>query len=403
MTIRTIRGGLTAVAGIRAAGLWAGIKPTKKPDLALIVSDRPATAAGLFTRNRFQAPPLALTRRHLRTGRLQAIVVNSGNANACTGRSGLAAAEATAREAARLLGLPARLVAVASTGVIGVPLPIARIHRALPRLIDRLSSTGSRNAARAIMTTDMTPKEVALQARVGGRLIRVGGIAKGAGMVHPQMATMLAFLATDAHLSAPLLRHALARAADASFHAITIDGDTSTNDLALCLATSTAGGPPLRAGTSAYRQFCHLLAEACRRLARQMVEDAEGATKLIAVAVEGAATPAQARTVAAAVARSLLVKTAFYGQDPNWGRIMAAIGASGAAVREDQITMAFGPVTIMRHGVSAGPTAQRRAARILRHREIPVRITVGRGRGGATIWTSDLTDAYVRINAHYRS
>ncbi len=387
---------------IRAAGLWAGIKPTKAPDLALIVSDRPAAAAGLFTRNRFQAPPLQLTQRHLRNGRLQAIVINSGNANACTGAAGLRHAETMARETARLLGLPIADVAVASTGVIGVPLPIDRIRRALPRLVAALSPTGGRHAARAIMTTDTRPKEVALQARIGGRLIRIGGIAKGGGMVHPNMATMLAFLATDASLSASLLRRALAEAADGSFHAITID-DMSTNDLVLCLATGGAGGPALRAQSASYRQFSTLLTKACHHLALQMVGDAEGGTKVIQITVQGAATSTQARVIGMAVARSPLVKTAFYGEDPNWGRIMAAIGASGAAVRERDVSIAFGPVTMVRGGQSAGAAVERQAARILRNREVPVRITVGRGRGRATIWTSDLTNAYVRINAHYRT
>ena len=402
MRIRTIRGGLTAVDGIRAAGVWAGIKPVTIPDLALIVSDRPAVAAGLFTRNRFQAPPLRLTRRHLRDGRLQAIIVNSGNANACTGAQGLRDAGTMARDTARLLGLPLSSVAVASTGVIGVALPIGRIRRALPRLAAALSPTGGSRAARAIMTTDTRPKEVSLEARIGGRMIRVGGIAKGGGMVHPQMATMLAFLATDAPIAAPLLKRALREAADGSFHAITID-DMSTNDLVLCLATGGSGGPSLAGRGPAYRQFCVLLTEACQRLALQMIADAEGGTKIVRITVRGAATPAQARAIAMAVARSPLVKTAFYGEDPNWGRIMAAIGASGAAVRERDVSIAFGPVTMVRGGRSAGAVAERRAARVLHAREIPVRIAVGRGRGAATIWTSDLTDGYVRINAHYRT
>jgi glutamate N-acetyltransferase/amino-acid N-acetyltransferase len=403
MRMHAIPGGLTAVEGIWATGLWAGIKPAKRPDLALIVSARPATAAGLFTRNRFQAPPLRLTRRHLRDGRLRAVIINSGNANACTGPAGLRHAETMGREVARLLGLTATEVAVASTGVIGVVLPIDRIRRALPRLIASLSRSGSRDAARAIMTTDTKPKEVALQARIGGRLIRIGGIAKGGGMVHPRMATMLAFLATDAAISAGLLRRALAQAADGSFHAITID-DMSTNDLVLCLATGGAGAAPLlRTNSSSYRQFCAMLTEACHRLALQMVGDAEGGTKIIQITVQGGATALQARAMAMAVARSPLVKTAFYGEDPNWGRIMAALGSSGAAVRESDISIAFGPVTIVRGGQSAGPGAERRAARVLRNREISVRVTVGRGRGSATIWTSDLTDAYVRINAHYRT
>jgi glutamate N-acetyltransferase / amino-acid N-acetyltransferase len=402
MRIRTLRGGLTAVDGIRAAGLWAGIKPTRKPDLAMIVADRPAIAAGLFTRNRFQAPPLLLTRRHLRDGRLQAIIVNSGNANACTGRAGLRDAETMAFDTARLLGLPVTAVAVASTGVIGVPLPVDHIRRALPRLVAALSPTGGRRAAQAIMTTDTRHKEVALEARIGGRLVRIGGIAKGGGMVHPNMATMLAFLATDAPVGAPLLRRAMRQAADHSFHAITID-DMSTNDLVLCLATGGAGGAAFRAGGAAYRQFCALLTEACHRLALQMVGDAEGGTKIIRVTVQGASTPGQARAMALAVARSPLVKTAFYGEDPNWGRIMAAIGAAGVAVRERDVSIAYGPVTMVRGGRSAGLAAERQAARALREHEIPVRISVGRGRGRATIWTSDLTNAYVRINAHYRT
>lgn len=383
-------------------GLWAGIKPVRHPDLALIVADRPAAAAGLFTRNHFQAPPLQLTRRHLRNGRLQAIIVNSGNANACTGQAGLRDAETMARDTARLLGLPTNAVAVASTGVIGVPLPIDRIRRALPRLAAELSPTGGHRAALAIMTTDTRSKEVALEARIGGRPIRIGGIAKGGGMVHPNMATMLAFLATNAPVGAPLLRRAMRHAADQSFHAITIDA-MSTNDLVLCLATGGMGGAAWRANGASYRQFCALLTEACRQLALQMVGDAEGGTKIIQITVQGASTPADARRMALAVARSPLVKTAFYGEDPNWGRIMAAVGAAGVAVRERDVSIAFGPMTIVRNGTSAGLAAERQAARTLHKHEIPVLITVGRGRGRATIWTSDLTDAYVRINAHYRT
>jgi len=368
----------------------------------MIVADRPAIAAGLFTRNCFQAPPLLLTLRHLRDGRLQAIIINSGNANACTGRAGLRDAETMALDTARLLGLPVTAVAVASTGVIGVPLPVNRIRLALPRLVAALSPTGGRRAAQAIMTTDTRPKEVALEAQIGGRLIRIGGIAKGGGMVHPNMATMLAFLATNAPIGAPVLRRAMIQAADDSFHAITID-DMSTNDLVLCLATGGAGGAAWRANGAFYRQFCALLTEACHRLALQMVGDAEGGTKIIQITVLGASTPAQARAMALAVARSPLVKTAFYGEDPNWGRIMAAIGAAGVAVRERDVSIAFGPVTMVRGGQSAGAAMERRAARVLRAREIPVRIVVGHGRGRATIWTSDLTHAYVRINAHYRT
>ena len=403
MRITTIAGGLTCVEGIRAAGLFAGIKPATAPDLALIVSDRPAVAAALFTRNHFQAPPLILTRRHLRRGRLQAIVVNSGNANACTGARGLTDAQTLTHDAARLLGIPAESVAIASTGVIGVPLPMGKMRGALPALVNRLSTAGSRQAARAIMTTDTTVKEVALQGRVDGRTVRLGGIAKGSGMIHPQMATMLAFLTTDTVIGAPLLRRALAEAADASFHAITIDGDTSTNDLVLCLATGGAGHRPLRAGSAAYGQFRALLTEGCRRLARLMIQDAEGATKILQLIVTGASTPTQARQVAQAVARSLLVKTAFYGQDPNWGRIMAAIGASGAAVRQERVSIAFGPATMVRRGVSAGSAAEAKGAAVLRQREIPVRIHLGNGRASTTLWTCDLTDAYIRINAHYRS
>ena len=403
MKIRTIRGGITAVAGIRAAGLWAGIKKNRKPDLALIVSDEPAAAAALFTQNRFHAAPLIITRRHLRGGRLQAIIANSGIANAGTGPAGLRHAAAVARETARLLHLPTQRVAVASTGLIGGPLPVDTIRRALPRLVGRLTAHGSHQAAQAIMTTDTVPKEVAVEARIGGSIIRVGGIAKGSGMIHPRLATMLAFLATDAPISPALLRRALSQAADPTFNAITVDGETSTNDLVLCLATGQAPGAAFRPGSSHYRQFCRLLTEACHRLALCIIDNAEGATKRVAITVKGAASMAQARRIGRAVAQSLLVKTALFGSDPNWGRIISAIGASGARVREDEIDIAYGPVTVVRRGRGTGATAERRAARQLRRREVQLAITLHSGSGAATIWTCDLSTTYVRINAHYHT
>jgi glutamate N-acetyltransferase/amino-acid N-acetyltransferase len=397
-----IEGGITAVDGFMAAGTFAGIKKVEKSDLALIFSESVCNAAGVFTQNRFQAAPLLLDRKHLRKKKGRAILANSGNANAFTGARGDRDAEAMAEAAACVLGVPIESVYVASTGVIGEFLPIEKIIGAVPRLASQLSRGGGRAAAEAIMTTDTFPKEVAFVGQVGREEVRVGGIAKGSGMIHPNMATMLAFLATDAAIEPGLLQEALRQAVDRSFNCITVDGDTSTNDMVLCFA-SGRHGKEIRSKGVAYNQFAALLEGACLSLAKMIVRDGEGATKMIEIKIAGARSDSDARRIAESIARSSLVKTAFFGEDANWGRIVAAIGNAGVPVRPERIDLSFGPVALVRKGAYQGKEAESKVAALLKQREIDLAIDLHSGKGQATFWTSDLSLDYVKINAAYRS
>jgi len=394
--------GVTAVEGFRAAGLHCGIKKNGLADLALLVADRPSTAAAVFTRNRFPAPPLQVTRRHLRGGVAQAVVVNSGNANAFTGEIGLRDAEAMASTAAEKLGIPTRRVLVASTGVIGVRLPMDKITKAIPVLTSRLSFDRGHEAAEAIRTTDMFTKEVAVSGRVERAEVTIGGMAKGSGMIHPNMATMLAFLTTDVQIPPPLLQQGLRKVVDGTFNAITVDGETSTNDMVLCLANGRSVAKIGAAGT-AFRQFVALLTNACEALAKMVVKDGEGATKRIEIVVTGAKDNRSARRVAMTVAKSPLVKTAFFGEDANWGRIVAAIGNAGTPIDPNKIDLTFGDVALVRRGRSLGAAAETAASLYLREKDLQLTIGLSAGRGRATVWTCDLSGDYVRINAAYRT
>ncbi|MBI4537548.1 MAG: bifunctional glutamate N-acetyltransferase/amino-acid acetyltransferase ArgJ [candidate division NC10 bacterium] len=400
---RPVASGLAAVQGLKATGLACGIKTTGKLDLALVVTDRPATVAATFTTNRVQAAPVQLSRRHLRGGRLAAIVLNSGNANACTGARGFQDAEATAAEVAEALGCPLRQVFVASTGVIGRPLPMANIRAGIREAATQLSRRGARLAAQAILTTDSRPKEAGVSFDLAGRRVTVAGFCKGAGMIAPRMATMLAVIATDATLSSRLLHRAIKTAVAESFNRITVDGDTSTNDTVLCFATAAANAPAIAAGTGAFRTFQAALTHTCRSLARMIALDGEGATKLAAVRLCGARSAAEAARAARTVAESPLVKTTLYGEDMNWGRIMAALGRSGAGFDPETVDIAVDGLPVVRRGLSLGPAAEARANRRLRQREFALEIDLGAGRGEAEIWTTDLTEEYVRINAGYRT
>lgn len=397
--------GVTSVAGFKAAGMAAGIKKNGRPDLALLVSDVPCTAAALLTRNRFPAPPVLLTKRHLRGGSAQAVVINSGNANAFTGEAGLRDAEAMAAATATALSLPTRQVLVASTGVIGEPLPITRITTAIPTLAGQITTDGGGDAATAIMTTDTYRKEATFTGPVGKGEVRIGGMAKGSGMIHPNMATMLAFLTTDVSISPALLRTALRDAVDASFHAITVDGETSTNDMVLCMANGKSG-VAVRDTGKAYRQFLTLLRAACWSLAQKIVGDGEGATKQIQIDVTGAKDDRSARKVAMAIAQSPLVKTAFFGEDANWGRIVCAIGNAGVLVDPKKIGLTFGQgteVPLIRNGVHLGREAETAVASLLKEKEIVLAVSLGRGQGKSRVLTCDLSLDYVKINAAYRT
>ncbi len=402
-TLRVTRAGLSAVAGVRAAGVACGLKKTGRPDLALVVADRPATVAATFTLNRVQAAPIQVSKRHLRGRRFSAVVLNSGNANACTGPQGLRDAEATAAEAARILGRPAGEVFVASTGVIGRPLDMAAVRAGIRSAASALAPRGGSRAAQAIMTTDTVAKEAAVRFAVGRCRVTVAGMAKGSGMIAPHMATMLAVVATDAAVRPRLLQAALREAVAESFNCITVDGDTSTNDMVLCFATGAAGAPPLAAGSRAYGTFRQALGQVCLTLAKMIARDGEGATKLAEIRIRGARTAREARRAAETVATSPLVKTTLFGEDINWGRILAALGRSGAYFDPERVDLWVDRAPVVRNGVSLGLQAEAAANRRLRRREFVLTASLNAGRAESRMWTTDLSEAYVRINAGYRS
>ncbi|KUK41433.1 MAG: Arginine biosynthesis bifunctional protein ArgJ [Clostridia bacterium 62_21] len=395
-----VGGGVTAAAGFLASGLNTGIKKSKK-DLALILSEIPCAAAGVFTTNRVKAAPVLLTRERLAAGRAQAVVVNSGNANACTGPRGLDDARAMAAMAAEVLGVPEELVLVASTGVIGVPLPLEKLKAGIPRAAAGLRRGGNTDAAEAILTTDTTVKEAAVTFTLGGRQVTVGGMAKGSGMIHPNMATMLAFLTTDAAIAPAVLHRAFRAAADVSFNMISVDGDTSTNDMAVILANGLAGNEPIT-NADAAAPFLAALQEVCVALAKAIARDGEGATRLIEVRVKGAPTVNDARLAARAVAASNLVKAAVFGRDANWGRILCAAGYSGAAFDPARCDIFLGNLLVAHDGAGV-PFDEEHARHVLAQDPVLITLDMKAGTAEAAAWGCDLTYDYVKINASYRS
>ena len=383
--------------------MHCGIKKQGLFDLALIVSEEPGPIAGLFTKNQVVAAPVVLDRQHLRRGMGRAILVNSGNANACTGRPGLAAARRTAGVLADSLRIPIHEVFLGSTGVIGRRLPVERIMRGIPQLLQQLSRRQGLAAARAIMTTDLHPKTVVKQERMNGNVITIGGMAKGSGMIHPNMATMLGYLTTDAAIARTALQKALTAAVNDSFNCISVDGDTSTNDTVLCLTNGMAKNRIIREGTTAYGRFLRLLTDACQTLALAVCRDGEGVTKVVKIEVTGAKSAADARQVAYTISTSNLVKTALFGEDANWGRVMAAIGRAGVPIDPSLLALSFDGVPMVRQGVGLGPLAERRIAKVFRRTEFTIHVGLGRGRHEAHVWTTDLSCDYVKINASYRS
>ena len=390
------------VPGFRFAGVACGIKESGRKDLALIVSERPAAAAAVFTRNRIKSPSVTAGAQNVRRGRLQAVVVNSGNANACTGPGGLRDAEAMCAETAGHVGIDAGQVLPSSTGIIGVRLPMDKIRRGIADAAAALSADALQDAVQAIMTTDNGPKTAAASCRIGSRTVHVAGIAKGAGMIAPNMATMLCYVLTDAAVAPAALRPMLRRAADGTFHAITVDGDTSTNDTVLCLANGIAGNPRVTRGGEGEGVLERALTRVMKDLALKVVADGEGTTKLVEVRVDGARSVNEARKVAFTVANSKLVKTAFFGEDPNVGRFMMAIGNAGVPVVEETIDVALGGVRVVRRGLAVG-TRESAAARVMQRPSFTVRISLGMGDAQTSVWTSDLGHEYVRINSDYRT
>ncbi len=395
-------GGVTAPAGFVAGGLYAGIRKTKK-DLAIIYSEAPAAAAGVFTLNRTQAACILVDKLQLQQSpTCSAVVVNSGNANACTGERGLNDAWVMAEVTASALNIPKDQVLVSSTGVIGQYLPMDKVTAGVRQLADQLSQNGNRDAAEAIMTTDTFSKETAVRFSLGRSEITIGGMAKGSGMIAPNMATMLAFITTDAVIGQPLLAKALKHANNKSFNRITVDGDTSTNDMALILANGRAGNKPIKDHTEEYQLFVAALEYVMIKLAKMIARDGEGATKLVEILVTGAKSEDEAVQAAKSVANSNLVKTAVHGADANWGRILAAVGYSGIDFNPDAVEISFDELPVLKKNYEI-VLDEERAKAVLSKDSVVIAISLNQGSSHARVWTCDLTKEYVHINASYRS
>jgi len=397
-----VEGGVTAARGFCAGAVSSGVKKSGKLDLALIVADHACPAAGVYTLNTMAAPPVHITRRHLSGGRARAVVVNSGNANACTGPAGIADAQAMAEAAAASIGCAVAEVAVASTGVIGVPMPMNLVLPGIDDAAGALTADGGDAAAKAIMTTDTFTKQAAVNVECDGVVYTVGGMAKGSGMIMPNMATMLAFITTDAPLTAEACDGILHAAVDRTFNRITIDSDTSTNDMCLLMASGDAGGAPIGLQDSRVSVLAGAILTVCDKLSRMIVRDGEGATKSVEVTVRGAASDVDAELAARSIANSPLFKTAIFGADANWGRVAMALGKSGAALDSDKVEIVFAGITTCKDGTAVA-FDEARAFEALSAAEVDVLADLHLGSGTATVLTCDLTYDYVRINGEYRS
>ncbi len=399
--LTVVTGGVTAAQGYRACGVSAGIKRAGKLDMALLVSDRPAAIAGVFTTNRIQGATVKLCRERLGEGVARAVIINSGNANACTGAQGLEDAREMARLAAQGIGCDARHVLVCSTGTIGIPLPMDRIANGATAATAALKADGGPEAARAIMTTDTVDKQYAVELMLAGKTVRVGGMAKGAGMIEPHMATMLAFVTTDAAVAQADLQACLTRAVSRSFNRITVDGDQSCNDTVLLFANGVAGGAELNAAHRDWPAFEAAVETVCRELAMNVVRDGEGATKFVTVEVRGAASDADADLAARAIARSFLVKTSWFGGDPNWGRVIDAVGYSGADVREELVDIAYDGLTAFQQGRPVLHQRLPELEAVLRRPQFALTVDLHLGGGSAVMYTCDCSVEYVKINSEY--
>lgn len=398
-------GSVTTPRGFRAGGLHCGLKKTGRNDLGAVISDVPAAAAGVYTTNVFQAAPLHVTRESIgKEGRLQVMIVNSGNANACTGEQGMEDARSMRDAAAHAFGVAPHLVGVTSTGVIGELLPMDKVLSGIERLPAAVSGTreGSEEFCQAILTTDLVKKEACVSLTVDGIEVHIAGAAKGSGMIHPNMATMLGFITTDAAVDAEALQSLLREATEVSFNMITVDGDTSTNDMVVAMANGLAGNEPLHPGHADWPRFAQAFVYICRELAKSIARDGEGATKLIEVQVEGAVSDEAARAIAKTVIGSSLVKSAAFGADANWGRIIAAIGRAGQPVNPDTVDIRIGEIVTLQQSRPV-PFDEEQATEYLKGDTVEIHIHLHQGDGRATAWGCDLTYEYVRINAAYRT
>jgi glutamate N-acetyltransferase/amino-acid N-acetyltransferase len=407
--MKDVVGGVCAPKGFKAGGIRCGIKASaKKRDLALIFSEKSCNAAAMYTTNRVKAASVLVSREHTAGGKIRAIIANSGNANACTGQAGLEAARRMTELVAAETGIDSTEIVVASTGVIGVPLPMQVIEPNIKALTQSLRNDeeGHSAALESIMTTDMRKKEVSIETEIGGKPVRIGGMAKGAGMVHPNMATIFCFLTTDAAITREALDKCLRKATNISFHRMSVDGDTSTNDMIIVLANGEAGNQPITPESAEYGIFAEALEQACIRLARAMARDGEGASKLLTINVSGAADEETAAIFARSVASSNLVKAACFGADANYGRVLCAMGYAGPDFDPDKTCVLFrsraGEIEMFRNGVPV-PFSEKDAKNILSEEEIEIIADLGGGTGKATAWGCDLTYDYVKINGDYRS
>jgi len=402
MIIEEHNDGVTFAKGFTASGVKAGIKKSGKEDLAVIYSEREATAAGVFTQNLFAAAPVFVSKDAAQNGKARAIVANAGCANACTGVQGMRDAKETARLTAEALQINTNEVFVASTGVIGQTLPMEKMAAGIREAVSKLSRTGSEMAGKAIMTTDTYSKAKSTVVTLGGREVRIGAIAKGSGMIQPNMATMLAFITTDAAIDAMLLHKALLDSVQVSFNMVTVDGDTSTNDMVVILANGAAENPIICEEGEDYRTFAAALKELCIDMAKQIAYDGEGASKFLEIQVKGARTFDDAKTFGMTVAKSPLVKTAFFGEDPNWGRIVCALGYAGLPLQPEKTVVSIGDVVVYQNGLGAAYDKQK-LKDIMHQREISLTIELNDGGADATVWTCDLTYEYVKINGEYHT
>ena len=404
--MKMIEGGVTAAQGFVAGGIHCGVRKNKsKPDLAMIYSEKPCAAAAVYTQNLIKGAPILVTQKNIADGAAKAVICNSGNANTCNA-DGEEKAQAMCDLTAQALGIDPQDVVVASTGVIGQVLPIEPIAAGIPELVKSLSAEGSSAAATAIMTTDTIPKEAAAEVEIGGKTVRLGGISKGSGMIHPNMATMLCFVTTDCAITPEMLDKAIHQVTEKTFNMISIDGDTSTNDTFAILANGAAGNETIAAPGPDYDAFVEALEAVCRQLSKLMAGDGEGATKLLVCQVEGAADPETAKVVAKSVICSTLFKAAMFGADANWGRVLCAIGYSGAAVDVHKIDVSFrsakGQVDVCQNGAGI-PFSEEKASEVLGEKEIDILVHLHMGQEQAEAYGCDLTYDYVKINGDYRT
>jgi len=400
--MKITRGGLTAPKGFLASAVNCGIKRSSCNDLALLFSEVPAVCAGAFTTNSIRSGSVVLSERQARKGIAQALIVNSGNANCCVGKKEIQDAGRITDSTAKRLDLNKNLVLIASTGIIGRPLPVDKIKHKVAVLVKGLKKKNALKFAKAIMTTDTVHKEIAVQINIGGRAVRIAGAAKGSGMICPHMATMLAFFTTDAAIEKGLLRKAFKESVSETFNRITVDGDMSTNDTAIIFANGLAGNRPIKKGSADYSKFLKALKFAAAELARRIVLDGEGATRFVEISVKGAKDAKQSDTIARHVADSNLIKTMIAGGDPNWGRVAASIGSSGVQVKKDKLDIYFGRILVMKNGTGSG-ASKKALSGTFKKKEIGILIDLKSGNASSRIWTCDLTEDYVRINAEYET